>query len=442
MKQYKLILAIWGLIPLLSSAQSNSITGEFIEKPPQKIIYLTENIGGNYQKIDSCIILDNGEFNFKQHFQTGYYGLSLNDTNWVQIIMNKGDLKLKFHDQSLKKSIEIISSNENLLLWEFMTKRKTLKSQIAQAYMNQTAFSKGSREYISYGHIQNALQEEYHQLVMKYVNKDQNSFLAKTIITDIQLDEKTEFFKYLDFSDEDLIRSGVITKKITDYLQFHTEYTEDGFIESVDKVLELSAENQKVFEFSLNYLLELFNATGPDIILNYIIENYVIGDACTDMEYSDILNKKLKAYKSIQIGKIAPNISIFNNDGIMQNLYDICSFSKLNILYFGSSHCQFCEESTPELIKLTTGHEKNEIQLIYISLDTEVDEWKESISKLPTSWIKFSELKSWESKSTEIFQVHKTPSFYILDQKSTIISKPKNVDELKSEIEYIKKGSN
>jgi thioredoxin-related protein len=413
------------------------VSGSFLIKGFPEKIYLSENIGGKYSIVDSSIIQQSGDFSFKSDYKCGYYSLSLNTQNWAQLIINKEDVHLLFNDTILKSGIQIVNSKENQLLWSFIAERKDFKSQISQAYINKTRFKESSREYLSYQAIEELLTQNYNQYILELSKKDPTSFFARTIVADVDVNSKSEFFRYTDFGDSDLIRSGVITKKITDYLQFQTAYTEDGFIESIDRILILASKDALVYEFVLNYLLELFNATGPDIVLDYLIENYVIGEACTNMEYQLVLQHKLDAYKKLQVGNPAPNISTYNNHGIVQNLRDICSISRLSILYFGSGHCGFCNEITPELQEILRTYSNNVLQCIYFSLDSDYEEWIRSQRDVPINWLSLSELKGWDSKSAHIFQVHKTPTFYILDQESIIISKPKTMDDLKKEIKIL-----
>jgi len=423
------------LLFVANTILAQRISGKFTFKTNLDTIYLAENIGGKYQITDTSILDKENHFNFNQHFKCGYYAIWINAKNFAPIIINQEDVAIQFQDTLLRESISIIKSNENKNLWAFIRERKKRKSEIAQVYMHKTDYEQNSSDYLYYDSIENQLKNDYNQYILHITSSDPKSFFSRSIHSDIEINNRDRFFMYVDFSDVDLIRSGVITHKITEYLQFQTDYTEEGFIKSIDKILFLASENNQVYDFVLNYLLELFNEVGPDVILDYLIEEYVIGDACSNLDLNTVLNNKLNAYKRIKIGNKAPNVSIFDINGIMKNLHDICSFSNLNILYFGSGHCNFCQEANPQLVELLKNNpNKQQLQIIYISLDTDINEWENSNLNKPDNWLSLSELKGWKSKSTNIFQVHKTPSFYILSRQSIILSKPKDTNELISEI--------
>ena len=397
-----------------------------------------ENIGGNYSIIDSCSI-NTGIFSFEKNLQTGYYALALNDNNFAQFIIhsNEESIEINFSGDDLKQDIKVIQSNENKLLWDFMIQRKKMKSEISQVFRAKTYFKENSIEYHSFQKQEDSLNKQYNNYLLTLYTGDSNTFFAKTIISDIVISENDDFFKYTFFDEPDLIRSGVFTKKITEYLQFHTAYTEDGFISSLDIILQKASSNHQVYEVVLNYLLELFNQVGPDVVLDYLVEEYVISDACSDLGISEILASKIDDYKKIQIGNIAPNVDLFDTEEKWYQLKELFPNSKLNVLFFGSSQCHFCQEAKPQLEGFSQDIAPQELQVIYISLDTNLQEWRKETEVKMDNWVYLSELKAWNSISTQVYQVHKTPSFYIIDGNLQIISKPRNIDELMNELEFL-----
>lgn len=419
----------------------NQIIGRIDDANDSTYLYLQENIGGKYQTIDSCLINPKGKYEFVGIYKTGYYSLFLESENWVQLIVSPEEkvIKIDFSGTQLRNHIKVKKSNTNIELWNFIRFRNLVKSKISENSIEKSYATKEGKDLTHFENIEDSLKLGYNLFLLETYKDHPNSFLTKTIISDIELDDKEDFFKYTFFEDAELIRSGVLTHQVMKYLQYQTVYTEAGFSISVDEILEKASVNQEVYEFILNYLLELFNEVGPDVVLDYLVEHYVIGDACTDLSYSDALNAKLSAFKKLQLGKIVSNVSMFNHEGIMMNLHDLCSFTKLNILFFGSSECHFCQESIPQLKTLLKEQSNKDIKIIYISLDTDTQAWLSPIPKDAEQWVYLSELKGWESKSAEIFQVHKTPSYYLLDSNSTILSKPQSVEEIQRDIDFLNK---
>lgn len=434
-----ILFVIMGLFISSSFAQQTQIIGHLTKLDTSERIYLSENIGGKYHIIDSSDVLKNNLFYFHGQLETGYYAIWKDQQNWAQFIVNNIDsiIEIEFDSEILRDSITVLQSDENKLLWKFISVRKQFQSALSNAIIMKSYFPESRMEYQYFTKQEDSIKISYNNYLLGLYKSNPSSFLSKTILSDYYTSANEDFFKYTLFSQEELIRSGVLTKKMTEYLQLHTEFNEEGFINSINHILNLAKKNEKVYEFSLNYLIELFNKVGPDVILQYLVETYILDDACTELEYSTLINNELQAYKNLQIGKTAPNVSLFNQEGIMQNLLDICSTSNINVLFFGSSSCSFCQSSYPILIDFSKSFTKENMKIIYYSMDDIKEDYENLLNKLPASWLSFTELKAWDSRMVELYKINKTPSFYILDSRLKILGKPKSIDELIDELNFL-----
>ena len=70
------------------------------------------------------------------------------------------------------------------------------------------------------------------------------------------------------------------------------------------------------------------------------------------------------------------------------------------------------------------------IEVVAISLDSDQKAYEDKTYALP--WINDSELKGWKSKAAEVYNIHGTPTYYILDKDNKIIEKPRNFSEFLS----------
>ncbi len=438
------VVIVFG-ISRLSSAQTR-IEGSLAKDFAYDKIFLFENIGGKYYPKDSCEIGFDRKFSFNGAYPTGFYSIFSTSSDWVQFIVNNDDslVSFRFPKQNLRDSILILNSPENQNLWKFINQRKAYNSLISASYSQKTYYLPDSQEYSFFQKREDSLVNELNKFIMETYVSQPNSFLGKTIISDYKTENRDGFFKYTFFNEADLIRSGVLTLKVTQYLQLQTEYTENGFISSIDKILNLASENPIVYEFVLNYLLELFNQVGPDIILDYLVNHYVLENSCTDMEISQVIENKLDSYKKTQTGQKLPPFSLFDETGTLCNLNDLIGLSNYTLLFFGSSHCPFCQDSNPILSQVSEMNDFRSFKVIYISFDTTQNELLMAKKSYGKKWIILSELKSWDSKLAQYLMIHKTPSFIMLDKTANIISKPKDLTALLAELSRldIKKPAN
>ncbi|MGC4128848.1 MAG: TlpA disulfide reductase family protein [Bergeyella sp.] len=103
------------------------------------------------------------------------------------------------------------------------------------------------------------------------------------------------------------------------------------------------------------------------------------------------------------------------------------------VIIFWASTCSHCEKEIPEILEIYNELKKKNVEVIGLSVDSEKDSYTNKIKNLP--WINDAELKGWYSSYAETYNVHATPSYFILDADNKIIEKPENA---KNVVEYFK----
>lgn len=209
-------------------------------------------------------------------------------------------------------SLKISQSEENKVWFDFLKREKILREQIELieeevdyyhsevSQIKSSSLPSGEMEAVLSGKANefNKLQMEREGFVEKTV-QDNQKMLVSTFINlyrepfrDAFLNPKErlehyqrEYFIYVDFNDERLIRSSVLTDKIFNYLVSWNQpgYTrtqrEIAYIKAVNGIMskvkpEGGAANPKVADFILDYLKTGFNRLGMDNIVKYINERY------------------------------------------------------------------------------------------------------------------------------------------------------------------------
>src|SRR5690606_25625871 len=109
---------------------------------------------------------------------------------------------------------------------------------------------------------------------------------------------KSAYFDNLDFTDESLMLSDVYTKKVFKYLMRYVheglsrEKIEKEFETAVDIIIEHTNQNEKVYEFILDYLVRGFENLNLDNLITYIADKYS-GTTCQTDEVSTLERKLL-----------------------------------------------------------------------------------------------------------------------------------------------------
>lgn len=281
------------------------------------------------------------EYSITGHFTVPYDGyvflLYPNVTDSVQVI-NK-----KFHfngmiSAPLEASISMVSPNseERMSVVEFMLENSTISMGLTYNEMN---FRGSKMKIIKMDSISGS---KSHEL--------KNSFYTKM--------EQTSFYK----EKNDSIKSSILYKNL------------NSFIETNPKSV-LSAK----MLFRLPNRLGYFNSNQLEILFKKVDTNY------QDQKDLNNLKDMIRRRKVLDIGAIPPSITLPNQNN---ELIDSKVLKSNFILYeFWASWCAPCREANPELIKVYEAYKNNGFEILGISIDENLADWKSAIKEDKIQWI-------------------------------------------------------
>ena len=193
--------------------------------------------------------------------------------------------------------------------------------------------------------------------------------------------------------------------------------------DEVDKLLTAVNVETPRGQTILSELIEIFNVYSiKDLKEKYLTEAKNL--KCT---INDRLANTIKSNANTEIGKIIPNNTFLNPVNTkVKSLHDVKADKKIIILW--SSTCSHCEKEIGEMVLQYNKLKDKNIEVIGLSLDSEAKSYSDKVKMLP--WINDTELKGWYSSYVDTYNVHATPTFYIVDAKNKIIANPDNFSEI------------
>ena len=102
--------------------------------------------------------------------------------------------------------------------------------------------------------------------------------------------------------------------------------------------------------------------------------------------------------------------------------------SPITILYFWSSECGHCRQETPKLKALYDEYKDKGVQVVAITLELELDNWKKFIEKYDLDWINGFESDYDRPNFQWFYYIPSTPKKLILDANKNIIAKNLDVE--------------
>jgi thiol-disulfide isomerase/thioredoxin len=407
-----------------------SLKGSFSTHCPHKFIYLYETEGRFYYKIDSTEIKDQA-FDFgTREYRRGFYKLMVGDeNNMVSFIMNpdETEVELLFGTARLEHSFASVKSNENMG-WAKYQRMELANYNKVRGLKNQRAKADDKAQYDRL-----IKQEDESILKAKHdaINAYPDTYLAK-YLTYRQMpyhDDLGNFWSDLDFNDESIIRSTVITLRMNEFMRTHSGGTDAGFIKCIDLTKAHAEVNAVVLEFTLFTMLDGFHQSNKETICQYILDNYIFDEDC-GAELTDVIRERAKGIINLQIGNVPPDFTIEKHNGGMLNKAAVVADHSYTLIMFWSSWCHKCEQEMPVLKGVYSEYNPKGFEIIGISVDTDRGQWLAAIDKKSGPWPNVSQLNAWKSPVAQDYRVTATPTLFLVDQTGTIVLKPKRIYEV------------
>ena len=395
------------------------------------LVLLSASHGSGTRSLDSTTLNSDGSFVFRRReFPTGFYHISINDTDRVDIILGQEEkeVELLFDGTPLQRHITVRRSDENKHLWEYkLVSKESQAIQAAVAAERQGLRVNDTRRSLELDSIAAraiSLREAHLQGI---ISGFPNSYFAKVVKADRDVDQAQmlgpqALLKVFDFSDAALMRSAVYDKAVMTYLRNIRASSEVQFVSASDSLLVYAGRDPECRTYMLDHLIDLFSTYGPEAPLQHLIDRYVVseeGMAALD----PTLHTKVADILRVGIGATAPEVDLPSTEGSLA-LRDIVAKNRYTVLFFYSSTCDHCHAEMPTLKEVYATFHPKGIDVVGIALDPDSAEFQRTIDRIGLPWNSYSEFNGWGSKAAKAFRVRATPWFYVLDPRMRIVAKP------------------
>ena len=367
------------------------------------------------------------------------------NNTWLFQVKNSYLGLLKVYFPQANTSLNLVSENKNVVL-KFSVKNNKVQQIDYYDEVNNIFYSiqvqQKKREQILPAHyqIQNFYKENSDFGVAL---KNQISNLSAVIVFDSDKHPFLSYYfkTYQNFLQESVGKKNPTNDEIISFLNNTQNYLETSSLlkpilmvflsntsrsslgDEVDKLLTAVNVETPRGQTILSELIEIFNVYSiKDLKEKYLTEAKNL--KCT---INDRLANTIKSNANTEIGKIIPNNTFLNPVNTkVKSLHDVKADKKIIILW--SSTCSHCEKEIGEMVLQYNKLKEKNIEVVGLSLDSDAKSYSNKVKMLP--WINDTELKGWYSSYVDTYNVHATPTFYIVDAKNKIIANPDNFSEI------------
>ena len=302
------------------------------------------------------------------------------------------------------------------------TDKKEFKNIISRLQETQTAYETRSKGLISHIFItaNNPYVPSKSESVQEYVEN-----------------KKQQYFNGLDFKNPILQSSGFLTDKVVNYVftalplgQISQEGTEAIMQENIKKA------NDQLQGIDAKYKTHLFytlwaqtEASGFNSTSDFMYHSF-LKHLALEMGNQEIIDK-IELNNRLRFGATAPEIT-WQDNGSTKKLNELENAENY-ILVFWSSTCSHCLNELPKLHKSLYGNPT--VKVLAVGLEKDAITWKQESAKLD-GFIHAISLGKWDSEYAHLYDIHQTPTYFILDKDKKIVAKPEDYNEV---MEFLKK---
>lgn len=421
---------------------AQTVSATFFNLPQQKV-YLNACTGLYFELIDSVMMSQDKRVEFNTPLTKGMYQLETEYGPTVDFLYDDAPVRVIVKDIYDNNTIEFIASKANTDWQVYKMFREQTLNQLNMLKPILRKYDAKSEFYADAIKEYGMLQDEFIAFTDSLILND--NYASNLIRVDrftplnLELDFKNQrkelianYFNKVDFSDESLIPTDVMTNKIFDFLsiQLTSEQNKDqqtmALILGADNVLNRATVNFEMYKFLYQFLFETFKELNVNEVVDYLTRiPYSEEMDCSEEQYNELLS--IAEFNSrARVGSIAKNISgktIFDQD------FDLYSIdNKFTIVYFWSYTCDHCRENLGGLKSFLD--ENPDFSMVAVSVKGDLKKIKNIVKKNKISGYFYHDGLEWDCPYVDDYAVTATPSFYLLDKDKKIVFKPFDFKEL------------
>lgn len=473
----KKILISTLLFPLFLMAQTkkpntttaNANQGHAIQislKPYQNTkIYLGTNYGNNKVFADSCILNEKSEgvFQSKTKLTPGiYFIVSPKMTILFDLLVDEKQTFSVYADTLNLKNVKVTGSKDNELFQSYSKIINDLfmeLNDIEQKFKNSTTAADSAK----YKEAYTVKDKEIKQKRKSFMDANPNSlmrFLLQTMevpeipaipVVNGKADSlypfryvKSHYWDNIVFNDNRLLRTPFFEKKLDDYFKNYVSREPDSIIDEVHYMLTVAKTGKEIypfllFKFTNKYISPEF--MGQDKVFLHIYQNFFAkGDTLLlNEESKKSLRERAYSLMANQLGLPAPILALNDLEDKKFEMHSIKA--PFTFIAFWDPVCSHCKVEIPILDSMYKANWKN-LNIKVIAVNTnfkEMDAWKKFIKEKDLNeWINGyqseedfnKEIKEGRPTTIrQLYDVFKTPTFYLLDKDKKIIAKNLTIEQ-------------
>ncbi len=439
-----------------------------VNNAPVGMAYLLGTYVGNNFRVDSSAVDNKGALRFKRSepYNPGMYYVVFSDNSNFQILVSDDQtMSITADAADLRSTLQVQGNVDTELLVENGRYEQGYAAKLDPVNAQVKQFQDGTPEYQQAKQQQDAIiaeraadlekifQQHPTSLFTSFKRGGQNPSVKEIRNADGSYNRqaqvyafRTEFWDNVDFSDDRLLYTPVISNKLTRYISQLTPQHPDSIIAAAKLLVDKSLPYPEFYKYFANQITLMYTPTESTLmdaekVYVFMIQNYFTKERAFWSDAANIQGLQQRAYEMAGsvTGVKAPDVVAPGPDGKNYSIYDLKA--DYIVVYLYNPTCEHCMEQTPKLVNLYNQWKSQgkSLDVYAIAIDTNDAEWKDYIAKNGLSvW---SNVHDPTNKSIYAkYYVNITPEVYILNPDRIIIGKNLKVNQIEEVIQRDQNG--
>lgn len=461
-KNVVFLLSAVVLISMVFSAglSAQSITGRLSLLANGKVKLMGFE-GWNHNDIDSFTVAADGTF--RLNYMPADYGMGYlmgEDNKPFFVILSGEGMELRGESFASAETIEILKGKENQLFEQYALehprREQTLSALIylQRIYEADPLFdSQENTKQAIKTEIQRIRQEDNHFLSSLPAESFVRWYLPiRKLISSVsvvaqyrpeEIPESIAAFRALDFTDERLYKSGLLSDAIESHfwlIENSGRGLDSVYVEmrkSIDYLMENLLTDEIKFNLITDYLFKLLEKRSLFEASEYLALKVLNETRCT---IDKNLASQMESYRAMKTGIIAPDFA-FPDDYLAPAYTPVAAPRKLSdvkskytVVVFGASWCPACPDELLNIVRLYEKWKTHGVEVVFVSLDEDKQVFRNFAGGFP--FISICDNKKWEGPIVKAWHLFATPTIYLLNDKREILLRPNSVNHLDSWVDW------
>lgn len=406
--------------------------------------------------------IQNGVIRIKNNepYRQGMAFVLLEDNTAIQMLITEDQtFKLTTDIKDVARNMKVEGSLDNQLLYEtakFEEKNRSetnsLKVQIDGSKSNTDELKKQMWAKIDerYAYLEKLRKDHPNQFFTKFKWAGQNPDLRDIDRLPEEMDRQLYAYHYrnkiwenVDFSDERLMSTPVISTKLKRYITELTPQHPDSIIKYGNMLTDMALPYPEYFKYFANWITLQYEpgkskVMDAEAIHVNMIKRYFTRERAFWSDSMEVFGLQRRAYEmeASLLGKKGPDVVSKDIDGKEHSIYGMKS--DYIVVYMFNPDCEHCAIETPKAVANYNGWKSKGIGIFGIAIDTDVQKLRDYINKNSIPFI-----TTFDPTNRAIYAkyyVNVTPEVYVLNPQRKIIGKNLKIDQVMTVIDRDKNG--